>query len=79
MIPLIERLKAHKAMVGVRGIILSPSRELALQTLKFAKEMSKYTDLRCCMLVGGESIEDQFSAIAGNPDMYYYFDFKLEE
>ncbi len=55
--------------MGARGIILSPSRELALQTLKFAKELAKYTDVRACMLVGGESMEEQFNIIASNPDM----------
>jgi ATP-dependent RNA helicase DDX54/DBP10 len=43
LIPLLERLKTHSAKVGARGLILSPSRELALQTLKFIKEMGKHT------------------------------------
>ena len=69
VIPMLERLKAHSAKVGCRGLILSPSRELAMQTLKFVKELGKYTDLRAIMLVGGDSMEDQFSAVASNPDM----------
>lgn len=69
MIPLVEKLKAHSAKVGARGLILSPGRELAIQTLKFVKEMCKYTDLRTCALVGGDSMEDQFAALASNPDM----------
>lgn len=55
--------------VGARAIILSPSRELAAQTLKFVKDLTKFTDLRCCMLVGGDSMEEQFAAIANNPDI----------
>ncbi|KAI8913961.1 P-loop containing nucleoside triphosphate hydrolase protein [Powellomyces hirtus] len=69
IIPLLERLKTHSAKVGARALILSPSRELALQTLKFIKDLGKYTDLRFCVLVGGDSMEDQFSAIASNPDV----------
>ncbi|KAJ3027933.1 ATP-dependent RNA helicase ddx54, partial [Rhizophlyctis rosea] len=69
VIPMLERLKAHSAKVGARGLILSPSRELAMQTLKFVKELGKYTDLRAIMLVGGDSMEDQFSAVASNPDI----------
>lgn len=69
VIPMIEKLKSHSAKVGARGIILSPSRELALQTLKVVKEMSKGTDLRCILLVGGDSLEEQFSSMASNPDI----------
>lgn len=69
VIPLVEKLKAHSAKVGARAIVLSPSRELALQTLKVVKEMSKGTDLRTTLLVGGDSLEEQFSSMASNPDI----------
>ncbi|KAI9272846.1 P-loop containing nucleoside triphosphate hydrolase protein [Phascolomyces articulosus] len=69
LIPLLERLKGHSAKVGARGLVLSPSRELALQTQKVCKELGKYTDLRSCVLVGGDSLDDQFSMIASNPDI----------
>lgn len=69
VIPLVERLKMHSAKVGARALVLSPSRELALQTLKVVKELSKHTDLRSCMVVGGDGLEEQFGALASNPDM----------
>ncbi|KAJ1569530.1 ATP-dependent RNA helicase ddx54 [Nowakowskiella sp. JEL0078] len=69
LLPMIEKLKAHSAKVGARGLVLAPSRELALQTLKFFKDLAKYTDLRACMLVGGDSMDDQFTSMAGNPDV----------
>lgn len=69
LIPIIEKLKAHSIKVGVRALILSPTRELALQTLKFVKDFGKYTDLRTCVIVGGDNMEEQFTAIAGNPDI----------
>lgn len=69
VIPLIERLKVHSAKVGARAIIMSPSRELALQTMKVVKELGKGTDLRSVLLVGGDSLEDQFGFMAENPDM----------
>ncbi|KAI4763745.1 ATP-dependent RNA helicase dbp10 [Aureobasidium sp. EXF-3400] len=69
VIPMIEKLKSHSAKVGARAVILSPSRELALQTLRVVKEMGKGTDLRTILLVGGDSLEEQFSSMASNPDI----------
>ena len=69
VLPMIEKLKAHSMKIGARALILAPSRELALQTLKFAKEFSKGTDLKCVLLVGGDSLEEQFSMMSANPDV----------
>lgn len=69
LLPLIEKLKTHSAKIGVRAIILSPSRELAVQTHKQFKEFSKGTDLRSLLLIGGDSLEDQFGAMVNNPDV----------
>lgn len=69
VIPMIERLRAHSARFGSRALIMSPSRELAIQTLKVVKEFSRGTDLRVVLLVGGDSLEEQFSSMASNPDI----------
>ena len=69
VIPMIQKLKIHSPKVGARSLILSPSRELALQTLKVVKELGRGTDLRCVLLVGGDSIEEQFGTLASNPDI----------
>jgi ATP-dependent RNA helicase DDX54/DBP10 len=58
LIPMLEKLKTHSA-VGIRAIILSPTRELAIQTMKFARGLGKFTDLRICLLVGGDGLEQQ--------------------
>ncbi|KAJ1729170.1 ATP-dependent RNA helicase dbp10 [Coemansia sp. Benny D160-2] len=69
LIPMVNKLKAHSVKVGVRGIVMAPSRELALQTHKVTKELVKFTDLRAVPIVGGDSLEDQFGIIASNPDI----------
>lgn len=69
VIPMIERLRAHSARVGARALIMSPSRELAIQTLKVVKEFGKGTDLKCVLLVGGDNLEEQFASMATNPDI----------
>ncbi|KAK0722181.1 P-loop containing nucleoside triphosphate hydrolase protein [Lasiosphaeria miniovina] len=69
VIPMIERLKGHSPRVGARALILSPSRELALQTLKVVKEFGKGTDLKAVLVVGGDSLEEQFGLMTANPDI----------
>ena len=69
VVPMIEKLKSHNTQFGSRGLILSPSRELALQTLKVVKELGRGTDLKSVLLVGGDSLEEQFGMMAGNPDI----------
>ena len=41
LIPMFEKLKTRSAM-GARALIMSPTRELALQTLQFAKEVLEF-------------------------------------
>lgn len=69
VLPVIEKLKSHSAKVGARAVILSPLRELALQTFKQVKEFSKGTDLRSIVLIGGDSLEEQFTLMMSNPDI----------
>ncbi|CAH1406069.1 unnamed protein product [Nezara viridula] len=69
LLPMFEKLKTHCTKSGIRAIILSPTRELALQTLKFLKELGKFTGLRSIVLLGGDSMETQFSAIHEKPDI----------
>lgn len=70
VIPLIERLKSHAPLArGSRAVILSPTRELALQTHKVVRDLGKFTDLRTAILVGGDSLEAQFAELASSPDI----------
>ncbi|CCF57101.1 hypothetical protein KAFR_0C01060 [Kazachstania africana CBS 2517] len=69
VLPMIEKLKTHSSKIGARAIILSPSRELAMQTHNVFKEFSKGSDLRSVLLTGGDSLEDQFGMIMANPDV----------
>lgn len=69
VLPMVEKLKTHSVKVGARALIMSPSRELALQTLKVVKEFGKGTDLKCVLLVGGDSLEEQFGLMSANPDV----------
>ncbi|NWX11542.1 DDX54 helicase, partial [Aegotheles bennettii] len=68
LVPMFERLKAP-SQAGARALILSPTRELALQTLKFTKELGKFTGLKTALILGGDKMEDQFAALHENPDI----------
>uniref|UniRef100_A0A915ING3 RNA helicase n=1 Tax=Romanomermis culicivorax TaxID=13658 RepID=A0A915ING3_ROMCU len=60
LVPLLQKLKVRSAKAGARAVLISPTRELAL---------GKYTNLRVCLLVGGDKMEEQFASIHENPDI----------
>jgi ATP-dependent RNA helicase DDX54/DBP10 len=69
LVPLCENLKSHSQTVGIRAVVLSPTRELAMQTAKFCRQINRFNDLRLCLLVGGQAMEAQFDHLAMNPDI----------
>ena len=69
LIPLFEKLKQREMKNGARALILSPTRELAIQTFKFIKELGKFMDLKTILVLGGDSMDTQFSAIHTLPDI----------
>ncbi|KAM7368968.1 hypothetical protein PAMP_013268 [Pampus punctatissimus] len=69
LIPMFEKLKAPQAKTGARALILTPTRELALQTMKFTKELGKFTGLKTALILGGDRMDDQFAALHENPDI----------
>ncbi|RXM99248.1 ATP-dependent RNA helicase DDX54 [Acipenser ruthenus] len=69
LIPMFERLKAPSAQTGARALILSPTRELALQTMKFTKELGKFCGFKTALILGGDRMDDQFAALHENPDI----------
>ena len=71
VVPLIDRLDKHATTHGARSLLLSPTRELALQTHRVVKDLCKWSDcdLRCAALVGGDALDGQFAQLASNPDV----------
>jgi ATP-dependent RNA helicase DDX54/DBP10 len=69
IIPIIEKLKQHSKIVGARCLILSPTREIALQTSLYFKNLAKFTDLTHVLIVGGNDMENQFERLMLNPDV----------
>lgn len=64
-----EKLKTRKPNSNARALILSPTRELAVQTFKFIKEIGKHVDLNTILVLGGDPINSQFQAMHTCPDI----------
>ncbi|KAM6986502.1 ATP-dependent RNA helicase DDX54 [Aplochiton taeniatus] len=69
LVPMFEKLKVAHSQMGARALILTPTRELALQTMKFTKELGKFTGLKTALILGGDRMDDQFAALHENPDI----------
>ena len=54
---------------GVRGVILSPTRELSLQTLRVLQKMGSQTVFKFIGIHGSEGMEKQFALLASQPDV----------
>jgi len=55
-IPLLEKCNTKKR--GIQGLILVPTRELALQTSSVIKELGKHMHIECMVSTGGTSLRD---------------------
>ncbi|KAF8697446.1 hypothetical protein HU200_036047 [Digitaria exilis] len=69
LVPMLQRLRRRDPGAGVRALILSPTRDLAMQTLKFTNQLGKFTDLKTSVIVGGDSMESQFEELSECPDI----------
>ncbi|XP_052899580.1 ATP-dependent RNA helicase DDX54 [Anopheles moucheti] len=71
LIPMFEKLKQREAKAGggARALILSPTRELAIQTFKFIKQLGRFMDLKTILVLGGDSMDSQFAAVHTLPDV----------
>ena len=62
-IPMLQRLGTHKG----RGLVLLPTRELALQVDENLKKLGSSFGLRTAALIGGEPIGKQIALLKRNP------------
>src|SRR5271170_1120834 len=63
LLPLLERLAKPNQPVGVQALILSPTRELAMQTNESFLKLAAGTGLRSSVVVGGMNEQRQLNAI----------------
>jgi ATP-dependent RNA helicase RhlE len=63
LLPLLDRLSKQSNLAGVKALILSPTRELAIQTNETFMKVAAGTGLRAAVVVGGLNEEKQLLAI----------------
>ncbi|MCQ2965923.1 MAG: DEAD/DEAH box helicase [Alphaproteobacteria bacterium] len=69
-LPMIDILSnGHAKALMPRTLILSPTRELAMQIAESFKKYGKYQKLSMALLIGGESIVDQQKALSKGVDV----------
>ncbi|XVE69715.1 hypothetical protein DITRI_Ditri10aG0013000 [Diplodiscus trichospermus] len=69
-LPTLERLLYRpKRVSAIRVLILTPARELAVQVHSMIEKLAQFTDIRCCLIVGGLSLKAQETALRLMPDI----------
>ena len=66
ILPMIERLGRGE---GLRGLVLCPTREIALQTEAFAKIAGAVHGMKVACLIGGVAYGPQLDALRAGPDV----------
>eukprot|EP00045_Choanoeca_perplexa_P008285 m.76425 g.76425 ORF g.76425 m.76425 type:complete len:737 (+) comp14430_c0_seq1:73-2283(+) len=70
MLPILERLLYRsKRVAQTRVLVLSPTRELAVQVATAARGLAKYTDITFGLAVGGMSLKVQEAELRTRPDV----------
>ncbi len=71
-IPILQKLKNEERLPGfppIRSLILTPTRELAIQIYDSFVAYAKYTDIRCALVYGGVSQYNQTEALSAGVDV----------
>jgi len=75
LLPLMERLLLRldasrgSSTYGTTAVVLSPTRELAVQTATVFSDLARFTPLRACLLVGGVATQRQEAELRSGPDV----------
>jgi ATP-dependent RNA helicase RhlE len=67
-LPMLDMLQRSRRK-GLRALVLTPTRELALQIEASLRAYGRYLPLKSCVLLGGVSMSGQVSALRKKPDI----------
>ena len=66
-IPILQRIDTSKP--GPQAIVLSPTRELAIQSAEEINHLAQYMNIKTIPIYGGQDIERQFRALKKKPNI----------
>lgn len=66
-IPILERIDTSKP--GPQAVVLSPTRELAIQSAEEINHLAQYLPIHALPIYGGQDIERQFKALRKHPNI----------
>ena len=70
LLPALERLLHRpRRIAATRVLVLVPTRELAAQCEEVARQLSRFTDVRLALIVGGLSLKAQEAELRTRPDI----------
>ncbi|EDO39252.1 predicted protein [Nematostella vectensis] len=70
MLPILERLLYRPTQSpAIRVLVITPTRELAIQIHSVTNNLSKYTNIQVCLAAGGLDLKSQEAALRKNPDI----------
>ncbi len=64
-----QKTKMIKGQKKLRALIITPTRELAVQIEKHLKAVAKYTDISICLVIGGMAAPKQERILSKGPDI----------
>jgi len=62
LLPILHRL-LEQNQPGIRVLILEPTRELAAQVETQVRDLARFTNIRCAVIVGGASFHEQLNVV----------------
>lgn len=68
-IPVLEKVAMADQTPGTQVIILSPTRELAIQVAEEVNRLAQYTNIQALPIYGGQDIQRQFRSLRKNPQI----------
>jgi ATP-dependent RNA helicase RhlE len=69
LLPILHRLVTHPSRGGTRALVLTPTRELALQIEDDFRDLGRFTSLRGAAVYGGVGFTDQTHALTSGFDV----------